>query len=83
AVLAHHDALILGFGFEDGTWGAEHRAVESGEGLLWQQSVADGQALEALAEQVQRSLDLGSGPLLRALLATLGDGSARNSGPLP
>ncbi|WBH40475.1 Linear gramicidin synthase subunit D [Pseudomonas aeruginosa] len=78
ALLAHHDALRLGFRLEDGTWRAEHRrAVEAGEVLLWQQSVADGQALEALAEQVQRSLDLGSGPLLRALLATLGDGSQR------
>ncbi|HEJ2214150.1 TPA: amino acid adenylation domain-containing protein, partial [Pseudomonas aeruginosa] len=78
ALLAHHDALRLGFRLEDGTWRAEHRrAVEVGEVLLWQQSVADGQALEALAEQVQRSLDLGSGPLLRALLATLGDGSQR------
>ncbi|EOY4878377.1 non-ribosomal peptide synthase/polyketide synthase [Pseudomonas aeruginosa] len=77
ALLAHHDALRLGFRLEDGTWCAEHRAVEAGEALLWQQSVADGQALEALAEQAQRSLDLGSGPLLRALLATLGDGSQR------
>ncbi|WP_134635267.1 non-ribosomal peptide synthetase, partial [Pseudomonas aeruginosa] len=77
ALLAHHDALRLGFRLEDGTWRAEHRAVEAGEVLLWQQSVADGQALEALAEQAQRSLDLGSGPLLRALLATLGDGSQR------
>ncbi|RUI24898.1 amino acid adenylation domain-containing protein [Pseudomonas aeruginosa] len=77
ALLAHHDALRLGFRLEDGTWRAEHRAVEAGEVLLWQQSVADGQALEALAEQVQRSLDLGRGPLLRALLATLGDGSQR------
>ncbi|MGK8789815.1 non-ribosomal peptide synthase/polyketide synthase [Pseudomonas aeruginosa] len=77
ALLAHHDALRLGFRLEDGTWCAEHRAVEAGEALLWQQSVADGQALEALAEQAQRSLDLGRGPLLRALLATLGDGSQR------
>ncbi|MFO6381032.1 condensation domain-containing protein, partial [Pseudomonas aeruginosa] len=77
ALLAHHDALRLGFRLEDGTWRAEHRAVEAGEALLWQQSVADGQALEALAEQAQRSLDLGRGPLLRALLATLGDGSQR------
>ncbi len=76
-MLAHHDALRLGFRLEDGTWCAEHRAVEAGEALLWQQSVADGQALEALAEQAQRSLDLGRGPLLRALLATLGDGSQR------
>ncbi|WP_053817198.1 non-ribosomal peptide synthetase, partial [Pseudomonas aeruginosa] len=77
ALLAHHDALRLGFRLEDGSWRAEHRAVEAGEALLWQRSVADGQALEALAEQAQRSLDLGNGPLLRALLATLGDGSQR------
>ncbi|MCB2636692.1 hypothetical protein KQ757_15305, partial [Listeria monocytogenes] len=60
ALLAHHAALRLGFRLEDGTWRAEHRrAVEAGEVLLWQQAGADGQALEALAEQVQRSLDLG------------------------
>ncbi|MDF5813224.1 condensation domain-containing protein [Pseudomonas aeruginosa] len=39
--------------------------------------VADLAALRALADEVQRSLDLADGPLLRALLATFDDGSQR------
>ncbi|MBF3128101.1 amino acid adenylation domain-containing protein, partial [Pseudomonas aeruginosa] len=38
---------------------------------------ADLAALRALADEVQRSLDLADGPLLRALLATFDDGSQR------
>jgi len=77
ALLRHHDALRLSFRLENGAWVAEHRAVEVTEKLLWQHRVADSQALEVLAEEAQRSLDLSAGPLLRALLVTLDDGSQR------
>jgi amino acid adenylation domain-containing protein/non-ribosomal peptide synthase protein (TIGR01720 family) len=77
ALLKHHDALRLSFRLEDGAWSAEHRAVEVSERLLWQHRAADSQALERLAEEVQRSLDLGAGALLRALLVTLDDASQR------
>ncbi|WP_192560201.1 non-ribosomal peptide synthase/polyketide synthase [Pseudomonas allokribbensis] len=76
ALLVQHDALRLAFSQSDGQWSATHRAPGV-EPLLWQHAVADDAALEQLGEQAQRSLDLANGPLLRALLATLADGSQR------
>jgi amino acid adenylation domain-containing protein/non-ribosomal peptide synthase protein (TIGR01720 family) len=78
ALVAHHDALRLSFSERDGVWQAEHRAVEElPHDLLWQERVADALALEALGNRAQRSLDLHKGPLLRAVLATLADGTQR------
>ncbi|MBC8999815.1 non-ribosomal peptide synthase/polyketide synthase [Pseudomonas sp. N40(2020)] len=78
ALVAHHDALRLSFTQHDGAWQAEHRAVEDpSQNLLWQEDVADAAALEALGNRAQRSLDLQNGPLLRAVLATLADGTQR------
>ncbi|KAE9648695.1 amino acid adenylation domain-containing protein [Pseudomonas sp. PB106] len=76
ALLVQHDALRLSFRERDGVWAATHRAPQA-EAVLWQHDVADAQALQGLGEQAQRSLDLGHGPLLRAVLATLADGSQR------
>ncbi len=77
-VLAHHDALRLSFTREAAGWTARHRGVEEGAAaLLSVARVADLAALRALADEVQRSLDLADGPLLRALLATFDDGSQR------
>ncbi|MFX8930085.1 condensation domain-containing protein, partial [Acinetobacter baumannii] len=59
-------------------WTARHRGVEEGAAALLRVArVADLAALRALADEVQRSLDLADGPLLRALLATFDDGSQR------
>ncbi|MFJ2529352.1 non-ribosomal peptide synthase/polyketide synthase [Pseudomonas helmanticensis] len=78
ALVAHHDALRLSFTQHDGVWQAEHRAVEDQpHNLLWQEDVADAAALEALGNRAQRSLDLHNGPLLRAVLANLADGTQR------
>ncbi|UUC47540.1 non-ribosomal peptide synthase/polyketide synthase [Pseudomonas citronellolis] len=78
AVLQHHDALRLSFHEEQGNWRAEHQGLEAADGeLLWQARAADADALLALAEAAQRSLDLAQGPLLRALLVELDDGSQR------
>ncbi|MGX9378451.1 non-ribosomal peptide synthase/polyketide synthase [Pseudomonas sp. JQ36] len=78
ALVAHHDALRLSFTQRDGGWQAEHRAVEAlPQNLLWQEQVADAAALEALGNRAQRSLDLQHGPLLRAVLANLADGTQR------
>ncbi|WP_434707697.1 non-ribosomal peptide synthase/polyketide synthase [Pseudomonas sp. R1-1] len=78
ALVAHHDALRLSFTQRDGVWQAEHRAVENlPDNLLWQAQVADAAALEALGNRAQRSLDLQNGPLLRAVLAQLADGTQR------
>ncbi|WP_202369701.1 non-ribosomal peptide synthase/polyketide synthase [Pseudomonas sp. MWU318] len=78
ALVAHHDALRLSFTQRDGVWQAEHRAVEAlPQNLLWQEHVADAATLEALGNRAQRSLDLQHGPLLRAVLANLADGTQR------
>ncbi|MFW3063384.1 non-ribosomal peptide synthase/polyketide synthase [Pseudomonas aeruginosa] len=77
-VLAHHDALRQSFTREAAGWTARHRGVEEGAAALLRVArVADLAALRALADEVQRSLDLADGPLLRALLATFDDGSQR------
>ncbi|MDU0376431.1 non-ribosomal peptide synthase/polyketide synthase [Pseudomonas aeruginosa] len=77
-MLAHHDALRLSFTREAAGWTARHRGVEEGAAALLRVArVADLAALRALADEVQRSLDLADGPLLRALLATFDDGSQR------
>jgi amino acid adenylation domain-containing protein/non-ribosomal peptide synthase protein (TIGR01720 family) len=76
AVINHHDALRLRFveGAED--WQQRHAApVESAE--LWLRNASSTEALTALCDEAQRSLDLATGPLLRALLASLDDGSQR------
>ncbi|WP_409274914.1 non-ribosomal peptide synthase/polyketide synthase, partial [Pseudomonas sp. KCJK9111] len=75
ALVQHHDALRLTFSEGEQGWQAEHG--EHVTALLWQREVADAQALTALCDDAQRSLELADGPLLRAVLATLADGSQR------
>ncbi|BBP58423.1 non-ribosomal peptide synthase/polyketide synthase [Pseudomonas sp. St316] len=83
AVVSHHDALRLAFVRENDAWTARHQtlteqdAVWQRSALLWAAEVADAPALERLAEQAQRSLELESGALLRGVLASLADGSQR------
>ncbi|MEK1939608.1 MAG: amino acid adenylation domain-containing protein [Pseudomonas sp.] len=71
-----HEALRFGFQRAGNRWLARARATADSE-LLWQRSAADSAELTAIAEQAQRSLDLHNGPLLRAVLFTLADGSQR------
>ena len=83
ALVLHHDALRLSVaaGGHDGV--ARHRSVAEVQqdwqttSLLWQRELADEAALEAAGNAAQASLDLQQGPLLRALLGTLADGSQR------
>ncbi|MDY7534454.1 non-ribosomal peptide synthase/polyketide synthase [Pseudomonas sp. Bout1] len=78
ALVVHHDALRLSFSQHDNTWQTGHLAVDNlPKTLLWQEHVADAAELEALGNRAQRSLDLHKGPLLRAVLANLADGSQR------
>ena len=77
ALVIHHDALRLRFDRAEREWTADYGSPEPQQGLLWQATVADTEALEALCDEVQASLDLQHGPLLRTLLATLADGSQR------
>ena len=82
AVVAHHDALRLRYRQDEtGAWLAEHANLEEEqtrwveEPLLWVRAARDPAAAEPLYEEAQRSLNLGEGPLLRALYVELQDGA--------
>lgn len=77
ALVAHHDALRLAFVNNTDGWHAQYRDLSATPALLWQAQVADSIELEARCQAAQASFDLTQGPLLRALLATLADGSQR------
>ncbi|MFG0350896.1 amino acid adenylation domain-containing protein, partial [Pseudomonas sp. zbq_5] len=76
ALLVQHDALRLRFTREQGQWQASHGQPGQAKDLLWQRQAADQDALLALCEAAQRSLSL-EGPLLRAVLVGMDDGSQR------
>jgi amino acid adenylation domain-containing protein/non-ribosomal peptide synthase protein (TIGR01720 family) len=57
--------------------GAQCAPYEDGAGYLWQTEAADAAAIEAIAADAQRSLDLENGPLLRAVHIRLADGGER------
>ncbi len=66
-VVAHHDALSLRFRREpDGTW-AQHHDESAQAPPVWHRVAAHADEIPALCDEAQRSLDLSSGPLLRAL----------------
>ena len=76
ALVQHHDSLRLRFSQASGRWQAEY-AQPAPQQLLWAATVADFDDCQALYTDLQRSLDLEQGPLLRALLVTDGQGSQR------
>ncbi|WP_322615329.1 non-ribosomal peptide synthetase [Pseudomonas sp. BIC9C] len=76
AVINHHDALRLRFIDGAEGWQQGHVAPVECAGL-WQRRASSTEALTALFDEAQRSLDLANGPLLRALLVSLDDGSQR------
>ena len=73
ALVAHHDALRLSFA--DGA--ARHLDVAALPALFYPAQAADAAALAQICAQAQASLDLRHGPLLRATLIELADGSQR------
>ncbi|CAI8793950.1 Linear gramicidin synthase subunit D [Pseudomonas sp. IT-P74] len=75
-VINHHDALRLRFVEGAEGWQQHHAAPVESAGL-WQRQASSTDALTALCDEAQRSLDLANGPLLRALLVSLDDGSHR------
>ncbi|WP_024616033.1 non-ribosomal peptide synthase/polyketide synthase [Pseudomonas kilonensis] len=79
ALVVHHDSLRLDFIEQGERWTAHYRDVDAqaADTLLWQADVADLAALQVLGNQAQRSLRLAGGPLIRALLANLADGTQR------
>jgi len=80
ALVRHHDSLRLRFTQDaEGAW---HQAYaphdEAGQReLLWVRRAAGAAQVEALCDEVQRSLDLSHGPLLRGLAIEVADGSWR------
>ncbi|NBF11443.1 amino acid adenylation domain-containing protein [Pseudomonas sp. Fl4BN1] len=79
ALIVHHDALRSQYIQQDGTWQASYRPAQQhqAEQVLWCRTLGDAEELAVLGEAAQRSLDLGQGPLLRAVLVDLADGSQR------
>ncbi|MGK9247896.1 amino acid adenylation domain-containing protein, partial [Inquilinus limosus] len=77
AVVGHHAALRLRFTQgTDGAW-TQAYAEPAAQDWLWLRSVADETEQAAVAEAAQRSLELGQGPLLRAVLVERWDGTQR------
>ncbi|WP_409520693.1 amino acid adenylation domain-containing protein, partial [Pseudomonas sp.] len=76
-IQCHHDSLRLRFSRDSGRW-LQHYLPEDAEApQLWRRAAADAQALEQLANQAQRSLNLADGPMWRAMHVTMADGEAR------
>ncbi|WP_439862472.1 amino acid adenylation domain-containing protein [Pseudomonas antarctica] len=75
-LLNHHDALRLRFVQQAGEWQQTHAAPVT-EPALWQSCADNDTQLAALCDEAQRSLDLAQGPLLRAALVAMADGSQR------
>ena len=76
ALVTHHDSLRLRFGEDPGQWQAHYSQPDTQQ-LLWSATVADLDDCQALYTDLQRSLDLQRGPLLRALLVSDGRGNQR------
>jgi amino acid adenylation domain-containing protein/non-ribosomal peptide synthase protein (TIGR01720 family) len=80
ALVRHHDSLRLRFTQDaDGGWHQAYAAYDEAaqRELLWVRRAADAPEIEALCDEVQRSLDLARGPLLRGLAIEVADGSWR------
>ena len=78
ALTTQHDALRLTYSQQaDGQWAAHYAGTAQLHDIVWAANVDGAEALQALCEKAQRSLDLERGELLRAVLATLPDGSQR------
>ncbi|MGV6396015.1 amino acid adenylation domain-containing protein [Pseudomonas caspiana] len=77
ALLAHHDGLRLNFTESGQGWTATYKDIEQSNFTLWQAQLNDPAELEQLGNEAQRSLNLQEGPLLRAVLVSLADGSQR------
>lgn len=77
-VVRQHEALRLRFRpvAGAGLWTAVQGSLDEPD-FLWEQEAADEAELTARCEAAQASLDLEAGPLLRALLLRLADGSQR------
>ncbi|RDL16574.1 non-ribosomal peptide synthase/polyketide synthase [Pseudomonas jessenii] len=73
----HHDALRLRYRQSSDGWQQSHAPAEQAQALLRTFTLDDRAALPALCLDLQRSLDLLDGPLIRAALVDLPDASQR------
>ncbi|WP_035642219.1 non-ribosomal peptide synthetase, partial [Bradyrhizobium sp. ORS 375] len=76
-VVARHDALRLRFARVDGIWHADHDSSAALSELFWSCEVADADAVTALATEVQASLSLTRGVLVRVVGMDLPMGEQR------
>ncbi|MCP5091522.1 MAG: amino acid adenylation domain-containing protein [Gammaproteobacteria bacterium] len=81
ALLVQHDALRLRFRYGVGGWVAEHAASGDDDGLEWIDlstywGEAQSRELEDACTEIQASLDLADGPLIRTALFDMGPGHA-------
>ncbi|QFG31549.1 non-ribosomal peptide synthetase [Pseudomonas umsongensis] len=75
-LLTHHDSLRLRYQQTDSGWQQAYAAPTT-DSVLWQHQAQSVEQLSTLCDEAQRSLDLHNGPLLRALLVSMADGSQR------
>ncbi|WP_053147486.1 non-ribosomal peptide synthetase [Pseudomonas sp. Pf153] len=75
-VINHHDALRLRFVEGADGWRQVHGPLLQSAGL-WLRDAQSVEQLNALCDDAQRSLSLEEGPLVRAMLVNLVDGSQR------
>ncbi|PLQ00210.1 non-ribosomal peptide synthetase, partial [Cupriavidus pauculus] len=80
-LVAHHDSLRLRFTQGPEGWIQHYADAVDGthgpDALLWQRQAGDLASLQAICAEVQCSLDLADGPLLRAAAIDMRDGSWR------
>ncbi|MES2259416.1 MAG: amino acid adenylation domain-containing protein [Pseudomonadota bacterium] len=80
ALLRHHDALRLRFSRDAaGAWRQQCAAFDATMAgmALWRRDAGDAAEVEVICQQAQRSLDIGAGLLLRAVLIDVADGTQR------
>ena len=71
ALCRQHDALRMRYRCRDGVWSQHCLSPEAvSDDVLWWREAADEDAVAALCQQAQESLDIEHGPLLRALYVT-------------
>nr|WP_157385875.1 non-ribosomal peptide synthetase [Methylosarcina fibrata] len=76
-LVEHHDSLRLRYVQKQGQWQQRYAEIQPAESLLEQHLVQDAAHITAIAQQAQRSLNLEHGPLFKAVLIDVADGSQR------
>ncbi len=81
SIVQHHDALRFRYAKQDGSgWEqscSANRSKEVASELLWERQAQSIGQFEPICNEVQRSLNLVEGPLLRAALIDMADGAQR------